>query len=115
MKTLAKPIIAHVRKMVRQHCLKLAEDLENLERAPETYGPKIVMDYLTAMTDRLSYNLPQPYVVARDRTSGYVLLGGLGVLQVGQMWVPDGTETHQLQGYQDAPERQFICDYGTPA
>lgn len=47
-----------------------------------------------------------PSVIARDRTTGWILLGGLGSLGVEEMWfLDDGERYAQLAGYTDAPER----------
>lgn len=44
----------------------------------------------------------QAYVIARRPQDAHVLLGGLGSMGVGQMWVPE-TEEHQgYPGYEDA-------------
>ena len=54
------------------------------------------------------------FVVARDIKRGRILLGGLGVLGVGQMWF-DETDRHKdYQGYNEAEierdtENVIIC------
>jgi hypothetical protein len=46
----------------------------------------------------------QTYVAARDRARGQVLVGGLGAMGVGRMWVDERPEHARLPGYADAPE-----------
>jgi len=43
-----------------------------------------------------------PFVVARDPERGVTLLGGLGVLGVGQMWFADREEYRDYPGFEDA-------------
>ena len=43
------------------------------------------------------------HVCLRDRTHGRVLLGGLGVMRVGHMWIDD-VMCEQYPGYEDAPD-----------
>ena len=44
-------------------------------------------------------------VLARDRSAGKVLLGGLGGMGVGTMWFDDDGHRSRLVGYEDAPEQ----------
>jgi hypothetical protein len=52
---------------------------------------------------RLHYGLPRGYVVARDPKAGRILIGGLGGLGVGQMWVDEKDDDRTREGYDDAP------------
>jgi hypothetical protein len=47
--------------------------------------------------------LPYMHVCQRDRAAGKVLLGGLGAMRVGHMWVDD-VRCEQYPGYSDAPD-----------
>lgn len=58
-------------------------------------GPRMRRDY-------------SQFVVARNRASGGVLLGGLGALGVGQMWFNDRGQYDELPGFADAPEMERI-------
>lgn len=49
----------------------------------------------------LSYNT---WIVARDRDRGYVLVGGLGCMGVGQMWFKETERDKNRPGYDEAPE-----------
>jgi hypothetical protein len=51
-------------------------------------------------------SLYRTWVEARDRAAGLVLVGGLGCLGVGQMWVPEHPNYAKLPGFVDAPERE---------
>lgn len=52
------------------------------------------------------------WVVARDRVDGWVKLGGLGAMGVGEMWEPDGPEMLRYAGYEEAPEQSSIGGFG---
>ena len=45
------------------------------------------------------------FVIARDVQQGRILLGGLGVLSVGEMWVNEEPRHKNYDGYADAAER----------
>ena len=45
------------------------------------------------------------YVIARDREKKLVLLGGLGGMGTGEMWVADTPQEATRPGYEDAPEQ----------
>lgn len=48
------------------------------------------------------------YVVARDRTQGMVLLGGLGILDSNRMmWLNESPHHRDYPGYEDAPEEKW--------
>lgn len=51
---------------------------------------------------RLSYD-KQTWIVARDRANKKVLIGGLGCIGVGQMWI-DEDGYQEAPGFNDAPE-----------
>ena len=48
------------------------------------------------------------FVVARDKERGKVLIGGLGGMGVGQMWVDETPAHKDYPGYEDAEE--FRCE-----
>lgn len=50
---------------------------------------------------RLRWDMPDPFVVAR--AEGWVLLGGLGVMGVGQMWQEERPDHAEYEGYAEAP------------
>lgn len=53
------------------------------------------------------------HIVARDRAKGNILVGGLGVMGVGQMWSPEDSEHHaSYPGYEDAPEVDSTGGFG---
>ena len=54
------------------------------------------------------------WIVARDRQRGYVKLGGLGGLGVGQMWVQEDERHADYPGYADAPEGHATTFTGEP-
>lgn len=60
---------------------------------------------------RASYST---WVVARDRTRGRVMLGGLGGMGVGQMWSVASDRHESLPGWDDAPDRDSWMEFGTP-
>lgn len=66
--------------------------LENFRKAVNG-GPRL----------RYDYNI---WVEARDRERGLVLIGGLGGMGVGTMWVKDHPGLVGYAGYSDAPERK---------
>lgn len=55
--------------------------------------------------DKLTYTMPAPVIVARNRVRKLVLLGGLGVLGCGTMWVPESVEHQAVEGFEAMPER----------
>jgi hypothetical protein len=59
----------------------------------------------------LSY-LYKVWVEARDRKDGWVLLGGLGGIGVGQMWSKEAEDHKNYPGYEDAPERSSVGGFG---
>jgi hypothetical protein len=61
----------------------------------------------------MEYRQPA-WIVARDRARGYVLLGGLGGMGVGEMWFPDGEDMRKKEGYDQAPERNSEGGFGGP-
>lgn len=55
---------------------------------------------------RLSYR-HQIFLVARDRAKKKVLLGGLGAMGVGQMWVDENPDKYPaFENWDTAPERE---------
>lgn len=48
------------------------------------------------------------YVVARDPSQGKLLLGGLGAMGCGQMWVNEQESHKDYSGYKEAPVSQEI-------
>jgi hypothetical protein len=57
--------------------------------------------------------IPPPPVIARDRKDKYILLGGLGILGVGTMWVKEQSYHTNLPGYKDAMEQSRVTLYDT--
>lgn len=57
---------------------------------------------------------PPADVIARDRKLGRVLLGGLGIMGVGEMWAVDDGGYTSRNGYVDAPEANSTGEFGTP-
>lgn len=47
------------------------------------------------------------WIEARDRYQGYVLVGGLGAMGVGQMWFKEDEGHKSYEGYEDAPEFKY--------
>jgi hypothetical protein len=47
----------------------------------------------------------ESFVVARDRANNRVLVGGLGVVGVGEMWFNDEGKHSDYRGYDSAPEQ----------
>lgn len=47
------------------------------------------------------------WVVARDRSKGMVLVGGLGGLGVGEMWFREEARHSEYEGYGEAPEMVY--------
>ncbi len=60
---------------------------------------------------RYSYNT---WIVAKDSTWGRVLIGGLGALGVGEMWVEEREEHKEYPGYAEAPKKDSTMKFGTP-
>lgn len=57
----------------------------------------------------------QIFVVAKDSKKGRVLLGGLGAMGVGQMWMTmDHTRDSQRPGWDEAPEIDSPDEYQPP-
>jgi hypothetical protein len=56
----------------------------------------------------------QTWIAARDRARNRVLLGGLGAMGVGQMWVEERDSHREYPGYDDAPEEDSWMGFGAP-
>jgi hypothetical protein len=69
------------------------------------------LDVFLEQGPRLSYRY-KTWVVARDRKDGWVLLGGLGGLGVGEMWSKEVEDHKNYPGYEDAPERSSVGGFG---
>lgn len=52
------------------------------------------------------------WIVARDDAEGYVLLGGLGGLGVGQMWAPAMDYHRDDPTYAEAPQQSCLGGFG---
>lgn len=76
--------------------MKTIKDLqaENMANFMEN-GPRLSLSYNT-------------WIVARDRKNGWVLVGGLGGLGVGQMWFKEDERDKNRPGYNEAPEQEYI-------
>jgi hypothetical protein len=62
------------------------------------------LDVFMERGPRLSYRY-KVWIEARDRKDGWVLLGGLGGMGVGQMWTKETEDHKKYPGYEDAPEQ----------
>ena len=56
----------------------------------------------------LNYGLlKNTFVIARDKKNKKILLGGLGILGVGQMWVDEKLHHKKYRGYKKALNMKF--------
>lgn len=62
-------------------------------------GPRLRSDYNT-------------WIVARDRSRGYVLVGGLGCMGMGEMWCRDEPRYASYPGYAAAEELSSEGGFG---
>jgi len=62
---------------------------------------------------RLSRNR-KTWVVAKDPERGYVLIGGLGAMGVGEMWFPTAPRDEEDPTYADAPVLDSRGQFGGP-
>src|SRR5271154_1836715 len=69
------------------------------------------LDVFMEQGPKLSYRY-KTWVVARDRTDGWVLLGGLGGMGVGEMWSKETERDQDRPGYAEAPERSSVDGFG---
>lgn len=69
------------------------------------------LDVFMEQGPKLSYRY-KTWIVARDRKDGWVLLGGLGGMGVGEMWSKETEFDKNKPGYEDAPERSSAGGFG---
>ena len=51
--------------------------------------------------------MPRGHVVARDPEKGKILIGGLGAMLVGRLWMDESEDDQTREGYEDAPVWEY--------